>query len=336
MAPLLSRRAALLTGLGLAGGLGLSGLAACSPAPAARSLSDVTLRVAVYKGGLQVLFDAAGVGDTPYRIAYSEFAGGNLITEAINAGSIDVGSMSEIPPIFVAETAKRLRLVAVQRADVNSQVVLVPRDSTIRGAADLRGKRVGFVRATTSHYILLRLLQEAGLTFADITPIALSPQDGLAAFGRGALDAWVIYGVQGHLARSQFAARVLTTGLGRLSGNYVHAALGDALADPLRRQAIADYLQRAQRAMAWAEANPETYVQVQAKATGVPAEIYLQIHRERSGPTVLSAVDDEAIRSEQQVADAFAAAGVIPARVDIRPLWDRSLTNELSPGGAAE
>jgi sulfonate transport system substrate-binding protein len=314
----------------LAGGAGLGLLSACAPkAPVAARPS---LRVAIFKGGPQNYFDAAGLADTPYRIVNSEFAGGNLITEAINAKAIDVGSMSEIPPVFAAH-GPQLRLIAVLRGDVNDQVTLVPKDSQIRDLADLKGRRIGYVRATTSHYFLLRLLQEQGLTFADITPIALSPQDGLSAFGRGALDAWVIYGLQSSLARARFGAKVLTTALGRLSGNYVYAGLKAAIDDPARHALIGDYLKRVRGAYAWADAHPEDAAAVQSKATGVPAAYYLQLRRERSAPTLLGPVDGAAIQSQQSVADTFTHAGLIPARVDIEPLWDRSFADVFQSGG---
>lgn len=307
---------------------GAAALAACSPRSAPSSV--ITLRVGTYKGGVQNLLPAAGLADTPYKLAYSEFAGGNLIAEAISAKALDLGSMSEIPPIFLVGKAPLLKLIAVQRADVNAQVVLVPETSTIRSGADLKGKRVGYVKATTAHYFLIRLLAESGLTFADIQPIALSPQDGLAAFGRGALDAWVIYGVQGNIARTRLKARVLTTALGRLSGNYVQAALSEAIEDPARRGAIADYLGRLRKAYAWADRNAEAWSQAQSKTTGVPAEIYLQQHRERSAPTTIAPVDAAAIASQQQVADVFAKAGVIPAKVDVTSLWSRALDKDLA------
>jgi sulfonate transport system substrate-binding protein len=307
---------------------GAASLAACAPRGSPSSV--VTLRVGTYKGGVQTLLPAAGLADTLYKIAYSEFGSGNLIAEAISARALDLGSMSEIPPIFVVGKAPLLKLVAVQRADVNAQVVLVPGASTIRSGADLKGQRVGYVKATTAHYFLIRLLAESGLTFADIQPIALSPQDGLAAFGRGALDAWVIYGAQGNIARSRLNARVLTTGSGRLSGNYVHAALSEALDDPARRSAIVDYLGRLRRAYVWADQNPDLWARTQSKVTGVPVEIYLQQHRERSAPTTIVPVDAAAIASQQQVADVFAKAGVIPATVDVRPLWTEVLNRELA------
>lgn len=310
---------------------GAAALSACGPAkPPTGDPSGVTLRVATFKGGIQNLLHAAGLDQTPYKVQYAEFVGGNLITEAIDARAIDLGSMSEIPPIFVAGRPTLLRLVAVQKGDVNSQVTLVPKDSAIRTPADLKGKRVGYVRATTAQYFLVRLLAEQGLTLADVTPVALSPQDGLSAFSQGSLDAWVIYGVQGNLARSRLGARVLTTGLGRLSGNYLHAALDDALKDPPRRAAIVDHLGRAKEAHAWAEANPDVWAAAQSKATGVAVEIYQQQHRERSARTEIAPVNADAVASQQTVADTFAQIGAIPAKVDVRLLWTEELNNDIN------
>jgi sulfonate transport system substrate-binding protein len=310
---------------------GALSLCACGPRPAGTGkLTEVTLRGATYRGNPDSFFREAGAGDPPYHLTQAQFASGTLIAQAINARAIDIGGMSEIPPIFVAGAPGNLvRIIAVLRGDVNNQVVLVPATSKLSGPADLRGRRVGYVRATTSHYILLKLLHEAGLSWRDITPVALSPQDGLAAFQQGSLDAWVIYGVIVQQARAA-GARVLTTGLGRLSGNYVVAASSEALADPARRAAIADYLQRYAKVLAWINADDGRYADLLAKATGVPAKYYLQQFAQRSARSGLQPVSDAAIASQQGVADTFFEAGVIPAKVDVRTLWDASLASALA------
>ncbi|TWB37521.1 ABC transporter substrate-binding protein [Nitrospirillum pindoramense] len=325
---LISRRSALRGLAAGALGLGALNLGACGRKKDA-DLAGVTLRAATYRGNPDSFFEQAGVADTPYTLETAQFAGGNLIAEAINAHSLDVGGMSEIPPIFIAAANPLVRIIAVLQGDVNNQVVLVPKDSPLQTTADLKGKRVGYVRATTTQYMLLKILKEQGLTFADITPVALSPQDGLAAFNQGSLDAWVIYGVVVQLAR-EGGARVLTTGLNRLSGNYLVAASKDALADPLKRRAITDYLQRYAKTLAWIEADYTRWARLRAQLTNIPEAAYLQEYRERSAAYRLLPVSDAAIASQQDVADTFAAAGVIPAPVDVRPLWDDSLHEVLA------
>jgi len=311
---------------------GAAALAACSRG----STLAGELRVGVFKGGVESFFGPAGEAATPYRATHAQFAAGNLIVEAIIAGALDLGSMSEIPPIFVAASHPPLRQVAVLRGDVNSQVVLIPKDSPIRKLEELRGKTVGYVQATTSHYLLLKVLEEKGMTFADIRPVALTPQDGRAAFDRGSLDAWVAYGAQATLVRAKDGARVLATGLGRLSGNYLYAASPAALADPARRAAIVDYLRRVSRAYAWADAHPADAANLQSLATGAPAAIFELVRKERSAPETVGPVDAAAIVSQQTVAAGFGKAGVLPANIDVTDLWDRSLTPELAKlrGGA--
>ena len=324
----LDRRSLLAVAGGATAVLTAAALPGCVR-PASRG-GAAALRVGVYKGGVETFLAAAGQGKTPYRVEPAEFASGALITEAIMAGALDLGSMSEIPPIFVAASRPAIRLIAVLRGDVNNQLVLVPATSPIASPADLKGRQVGYVRATSSHYLLLRLLAEHGLSFRDIHPVALSPQDGRTAFEHGGLDAWVAYGVAAEAVRESVGARVLARGLGRLSGNYLYAASPPALADPARRGAIVDYLRRVRRAYGWADVDPTAWARLVADATGVPAALYERQRRERSAPTTLSPVDADAVASQQAVADGFLAAGVIPARVDVTPLWDRSLTQELS------
>jgi sulfonate transport system substrate-binding protein len=308
--------------------LGALGLSSLSLAPRVfaqgKSLADLTLEVATYRGQDSYFVEDAGTGNTPYKVAYSEFAGGNLIVEALASGSLDVGGMSEIPPIFSIQSHRQPRLIAVLQSDVNNQVFLIPKDSPIESIGQLRGKRVGYVRSTTSHYFLIKALKEQGLTMNDITAVALTPQDGFSAFQSGQLDAWVIYGVFIQLAKFRSGARVLKTALGYLSGNYLIAARPAALEDPLRKQAIQDYIQRQARTWEWINTNPEPWATKSAQLLGVDKAVFLDMYNNRSQPTKIIEVNDQAIASQQEVADLFFAAGVLNERLDVSPLWDRN------------
>nr|WP_180207182.1 ABC transporter substrate-binding protein [Pseudomonas sp. SbOxS1]NYU07482.1 ABC transporter substrate-binding protein [Pseudomonas sp. SbOxS1] len=309
------------------GALGLSSLGLPSRAFAqAPSLSDLTLGVATYRGQDSYFTEDAGTANTPYKVEYAEFAGGNLIVEALASGSLDVGSMSEIPPIFSIQSHRQPKLIAVLQGDVNNQVFLVPKTSNIESVAQLRGKRVGYVRSTTSHYFLIKALKEQGLTMKDITAVALTPQDGFTAFQSGQLDAWVIYGVFIQLAKFRSGARVLKTALGYLSGNYLIAARPAALEDPLRKQAIQDYLQRQARTLEWINNNPEPWAAKSAQLLGVDTSVFLDMYNNRSQASRIIEVNDQAIASQQEVADLFFDAGVVSERLDVSPLWDKNFS----------
>ncbi|MGY2374545.1 ABC transporter substrate-binding protein [Pseudomonas sp. SDO524_S393] len=306
------------------GALGLSSLGLAPRAfGAANTLSELTLAVATYRGQDSYFSDDAGVSERPYKVDFAEFAGGNLIVEALASGSLDIGGMSEIPPIFAIQSHREPRLIAVLEGDVNNQVILIPKDSRLETIDQLKGKRVGYVRSTTSHYFLIKALKEQGLTFNDITAVPLTPQDGFSAFQSGQLDAWVIYGVFIQLAKFRSGARVLKTALGYLSGNYLIGARPAALQDPLRVTAIQDYLQRQARTLEWMNNNPEPWAAKSAQLLGVDKAVFLDMYNSRSQPYKLREVNDAAIASQQEVADLFFNAGVLSERLDVSPLWDR-------------
>lgn len=329
-APLTRRQvlhAGLCTTLSAAAGT-WAGPALSAPPPAG-DLSKVTLRIGTYKGGWRALIAASGQGDTPYRIEWRELNNGVLHIEAINADALDIGSGSEIPALFAARQKAQVRFIAATREDLNNQVTLARKDAPIHRIADLKGKRVGYVRATTSHYYLSRQLAEAGLSFADITAVSLTPSDGLSAFDRGDLDAWAIYGYNGQLARLRYGARVLKTGVGYLSGNFPTYANPRTADDPVRGAAIADYLQRLRRAYLWANGNYLAYARAQSAETRVPVGDLIELWNNRSTDYDLRPVDDTVVRGHQAVADTFLRLGVLDGPADVAPLWDRRFAQAL-------
>ncbi len=295
-----------------------------APLPLGAQTRGTPLRLAQFKAGDQLLLRLAGQDGGSYQAEWSEFASGNVMLEAASAGAIDLAYGSEIPPVFGAVSGARIRIVAVIRGDVNEQVVLVPAGSPVQTIADLRGKRVGYVRATTTHYYLYRMLEQAGLAWSDIQPVNLSPADGQAAFRAGSLDAWAIYGYSVPLAK-QAGGRVLRTAAGILSGNYPYFASEAALADPRRRGAMVEHLHRIAAAFRWIDGHHAEYAAAQAPLIGVPASFIQELLDGASQPRRLVPPDDAAIASQQAVADLFHRAGLIPQAVHVAPMWDRSL-----------
>ncbi|HEX7782965.1 MAG TPA: ABC transporter substrate-binding protein [Sphingobium sp.] len=284
------------------------------------------LRAAVTGKGdadTRLLLKSAHIPLQGFDLQYSEFASGHLVVEALNGGSLDFGSMSEIPPIFAAASAiQSFKQIAVLHGDVNNQVVLVPKGSTARSIADLKGKRVGYVRATTAQYFLIRMLEEVGLGWNDIVPVAMGVSDGAAAFSQGALDAWAIYGFSIQRAISTEGARILRTAKGILSGNYLMVAHVDALADPDKVAAIGEYLKLLRKGFAWAVSNRDAWAGIIATDISVPKAYVVDQFRRSTAPYSLRPVTQEAIASQQQVADVFGKAGLLPKPVDVRSLWD--------------
>ena len=318
----LSRRSLLRAGCAALAGSAL--LAACGKRAVPRGTLP-TLRVAIVgkgEGDTRLMLKAAGVSFESYHVEYSNFTSGERVIEALNGGSLDWGGMSEIPPVFAAASPIRsFRQIAVLHGDVNNQAVVVPAGSTLQDLKDLKGRRVGYVRATTTQYFLNRMLESVGLKWSDITPVPMDVADGLAAFSSGKLDAWAIYGYPIQRVRAD-GARILRTAQGFLSGNYIISAHVDALADPIRSDLITRYLRASRRGYAWTVAHRDAWAQIVSQEIGVPLSEVQDQFRRASDVYELRPVTEAAIASQQGVADAFAKAGLLPGPVDVRPLWD--------------
>lgn len=320
------RRATLV-----AAALGALTTAAIAQTP---DLSKVTINVAFYKGLHKTLLEAAGLADTPYKIEWKEFNSGVQHIEGINAGSLDLGSGSEIPAVFAAQSGAKVKIFAVYHEDLNNQGLFVKKDSPIKTIADLKGKRVAFTRGTTSHYYLYKFLKEAGLSFDDIVPSLLAPTDGLAAFAKGDVDAWAVWGFNGQIARQQFGARTLKTAVGTLSGNFLIYGSPAALEDAGKKAAISDFLVRLQRAYAWSNKNYPAYAEAQSKDTRVKVEDILELFNTRSQNYSLEATFDAAVKSHQDVADTFLELKLLDKKTDVSPLWVHDFDEALAKGRA--
>jgi sulfonate transport system substrate-binding protein len=326
MAPPAPSRRALLK-IGAASLAALAGPRAFADAP---DLSGVTIRAGTFKGQDQLILAAADLSETPYKVQYHQFNSGQLEVEAMNAGALDYGGWSEIPLAFGAAAGARIKVIGVLKSDVNDQVVLVQKNSPIKTIADLKGKRVGYVRATTSHYFLLRMLWAAGLQFSDIQAINLSPTDGAAAFRAGDLDAWAIYGYAIDFALANDGAQILRTAKGILSGNYFVGAAPEAIADPGLHAAISDYLQRVGKGYDWVDSHKPQWAAMLSPVIKVPLPFVAADINNQSQPSKLVPIDDSAIASAQNVADTFVKAGLISKPVDLAPYFDRSFTPALA------
>ncbi|KTR82913.1 aliphatic sulfonate ABC transporter substrate-binding protein [Novosphingobium barchaimii] len=297
--------------------------------------SGTPLRVAITGKGAsdtRLLLEAAGLVPG-FPIQYSEFQSGHLVIEALNSDAIDFGGSSEIPPVFaVASAVQSFLQVGVLHGDVNNQAVLVPKGSPIGNLRDLKGKRVGYVRATTSQYFLIQMLRSVGLSWSDIEPVALTVSDGAAAFSQGALDAWAIYGYVIQRAVTIEGATVLRTALGFLSGNYPVLAHRNALANREKAARVLTYMQLMSEGYAWARLHQDKWAALVAAEIGVSVPFVQDQLRRESSPFQLKPVTREAIRSQQAVADVFTQAGLIPKPVDVARLWDARFNSDIMKG----
>jgi sulfonate transport system substrate-binding protein len=313
-APVVALLAAVALGTGgCASATATTGSAGSSATPA---LSTVTLRVGDQKGtGAQALLSAAGLlAGIPYKIAWSTFTSGPPMLQAMGAGAVDIGGVGNAPPIFAAAGGEKIAAVGALRANPLGSAILVPQNSTLTSPEQLRGKRIAVAQGSSAHFHLLTVLTKAGLSIADVKVSYLQPAAALAAFTSGHVDAWDVWSPYIEQTTAQAHARILVNGVGYGSPYSFTIASRTALADPGKAAAIRDYLSRIARAHTWANAHADAWAAVWAQGAGLPLPVMKTAATDAASTAV--PIDDTVISSEQRVADAFKAAGLIPTAVN--------------------
>ena len=286
---------------------------------AATSAGAETIRVGYQKYGTMILLKQSGaleralapLGDT---VAWKLFTAGPQLMEALGAGALDVGDAGETPPIFAEVAGVDLVYVGVEPPAPEGEAILVPKDSPIHTVADLRGRQIGFNRGSNVQYLLLRALAEAHVPWSAIRPVYLAPPDARAAFETGSLPAWAIWDPYLSAAEAALGARVLRDGTGLVANHEFYLATRRfATREPAAVRAVLAALAAADREIA---ADPTRAAAAIAPAVGLPAPVIATAlsHMGKGAKPM-----DQATATEQQnVADAFFAAHLIPAPVRIR------------------
>jgi sulfonate transport system substrate-binding protein len=279
-------------------------------------LSKVTLTVGDQKGGSQALLQAAGALDQiPYKIKWKTFTSGPPLLEALNAGSIDIGGVGNTPPLFAAAGKKKIEVVSGARMGAKGDTIVVPKDSSITSVADLKGKTVAVAEGSSANYNLLAQLAKVGLGYKDVDVKALQPADALAAFTNKHVDAWAIWDPYTSQAELEAKARVLVDGSGLVNGMTFQAANPDALDDKATSAAIKDYVGRVAKAQVWSNTHRDEWAKVWAEETGLSDAVTRRaVDRRTAKPVPLSS---EVTSSEQEMADAFVKAGLLPDKFDV-------------------
>jgi sulfonate transport system substrate-binding protein len=303
----------------------LGGFASQAARAADAALSSVTLVLGDQAGGTRALAEAAKVLEgTPYAYKWANFQGAAPLFEAQRAGAVDLAPAGDLPVLAAAVGDPTLKIVATRVGSGAQLGILVPADSTLRSVAELKGRTVfvSSARGSISQFQLYGALAEAGLSRNDVSVRFVLPVDAFTAFESGRIDVWATFDPYFGTA-VQRGARVLRDGTGINSGLGFVTASGAAAADPLKRLAIADVLQRLQRAGDWAVANPDAYAHVYASLTRLPYDAAKTI-------TARSAlkqrfVADNDIVALQRVADIAFRDAILPRRIDVRAISDTQI-----------
>ncbi|WP_256211495.1 ABC transporter substrate-binding protein [Selenomonas ruminantium] len=299
-------------------------------------LSNVTLHIgAASSKNAQGIVEAAGLADTPYKVEFHNLRSGSQVLESIAAGQLEAGCGSQIPPIFasLANNGGNFKIIAIRKGTTLNQELIVSaqQKDKIKTVADLRGKKVGYVKNTTAQYFLYKMLSEAGLSWNDIEALPMSTSDGLSAISTGDIDALASYD-NAVIVGKQKGAALLRSAEDILSGDYYWYASLDTINDPAKHAALVDYLERINEANEWARKHPQEWAEFVAKESNQsPEEIrkrFEEGENQRKGR--IAPIDEATIASEQDIINSFVALGALKQPIEAIKLFDRSFDEAVA------
>ncbi|WP_321940543.1 sulfonate ABC transporter substrate-binding protein [Burkholderia cepacia] len=303
---------------GAAAGLAGLALGPLAGLPAHAQDSGTRLRVGFQKYGNFVVLKARGtlekrLASQGVTVQWLEFPAGPQLLEGLNAGAIDVGTVGETPPIFAQAGGVDFVYIGNEPPAPQGEAIVVLPDSPIRNVAQLRGKKVAFNKGSNVHYLLVKALEHAGLTYADIQPIYLTPADARAAFVQRNVDAWVIWDPYLAAAERQIGARVIANGEGLVRNTqYYLAARKYAAAHPQVLRVLLDEVDAVDR---WARDHVAEVAAQLSPLVGLDAPT-LEVALKRAGYGV-QPISDSTLAYQQNIADAFSALKLIPGKLSV-------------------
>jgi sulfonate transport system substrate-binding protein len=279
---------------------------------------DITVRIGYQKYGTINILKADGSLDKALaaqgvKIEWTEFPGGPQLLEALNVGSIDIGHTGEAPPVFAQAAGAPLVYLAHEPASPKSEGILVPKDSPIQSVADLKGKKVALNKGSNVHYLLVKLLEQAGVAYKDIDTVYLPPADARAAFESGKVDAWVIWDPFLAAAQTATGGKLLADGTGLVSNHEFYLA-SRSFAEKYP-DIIDTLLKEADNIDAWARSNQKALAELLSPQLGIDVpSLELAAGRREYG---VQPVDPPVIDAQQSIADTFLDLKLIPLAIDI-------------------
>lgn len=195
--------------------------------------------------------------------------GSNRALEFLAADAVDFGSTAGLAAVLARANGSPIKTVYVYSRPEWTALV-VPKDSSIRSVADLKGRKVAATKGTDPYLFLLRSLNDQGLHKTDIQHVHLQHADGRAALEQGRVDAWA--GLDPHMAASELdsGTRIVYRNVAYNTFGFLNARESFVERYP---QATARVIKVYERARKWIQAYPADAARLLAAEAKISVEV---------------------------------------------------------------
>lgn len=246
-------------------------------------------------------------------VAFHPYSNGVRTGELLSRGVIDFGGTGSTPPVTAQAEGHDLVYTAVSAPRPEHGALLVPEDSPLRTAADLKGARLHLAIGSWQTHLIAKALDDAGLSYADDVTAERSIEDSEQLLRTGAVAAWVAQGPQLAAARRTGGLRTLIRTGDVITDRSVFFTRRD-LAE--QRPEIIEALTRAlRRADDWAAAHPRDAARIASADLGGMVDDWESALT--ALPWRIEEVGDAFLAEQQEAADIFHRTGFIERPVTV-------------------
>ncbi|MDY0926946.1 sigma-54-dependent Fis family transcriptional regulator [Enterobacter sp. CFBP8995] len=254
-------------------------------------------------------------------VLWSEFPAGPQLLYALQNNEIDFGTTGEVPPIFAQASGNAVTYIAWEPPAPSSVGIVVPHDSDIRTISDLRGKRISVNKGSNVHWLLLQLLEEAGIGLDELKVVYAPPKYPLTASDYLSVDAWMMWDPLLSAAESNPELRILVNGEGRVRNHQFYLARRDYVEQ--HNDILRQLVESLQQTGLFIDSHRHEASQLLAQELGLEVASVERALTRRSHKT--RAMAFEVIKEQQTIADRFYALGLITKPVRVRDaVWQFS------------
>lgn len=242
-------------------------------------------------------------------VSYTEFQSLPPINEAFGTDNLDIVFEAEAPAIVGRAAGIDLKIMEAGVSLI--QEIVVPRDSEVQDVKDLKGKKIAVTAGSSSHYGLVKILEQNGVPRRGAEIIDMVPTDAKAAFGSGQIDAWAVW--------PPFVEQEEVTGRGRtLRGGDVFIQSIVVVRGKFATEQPAllrDLLGAIERAQEWILSNEQEAQRIVAEELGLDLRVV-----ERAWPkhNFNPPLGDTEIADIQAKADFLYEAGLVKRQIDVK------------------
>ncbi|MEV8636027.1 ABC transporter substrate-binding protein [Streptosporangium sp. NPDC051023] len=229
-----------------------------------------------------------------YAVEWQDHDTGAPITAKMVAGKVDIGSMGDYPLLINASRTQgvesaRTELVSITGYNLHGalNMVVVPKDSSAKTLADLKGARISTSVGSAGHGTLVQALEKAGIDpVGGVETVNQQPPVGASALEAGGVQAYAQFVAWPGLLVFQDKARLLYDGAALNVPTFHGVVLRQAYAK--EHPEVVDAFLKAQiDTTRYLHEHPLEAAQSVARETGLPPEVvYLY-----NGPGGISTFD---------------------------------------------